>query len=105
MRARYLVVDLGAVVCQFDHGRRLDRLAQACAMGPDEIHALLWLSGFSADCDRGDYNSAAAARPPGHRVTGHRYGPVDRPGHRSPVGPRSPVPLGRPLCRWNCICR
>ncbi len=58
----YLVVDLGGVVFRFDHARRLERLAQACALGTEQIHALLWLSGFSADCDQGRYGSAALVR-------------------------------------------
>ena len=62
MSAGYLVVDLGGVVFHFDHARRLERLAQACALGTERIHALLWLSGFSADCDRGRYGSAALVR-------------------------------------------
>ncbi|GAA3209406.1 HAD-IA family hydrolase [Dactylosporangium siamense] len=62
MSAGHLVVDLGGVVCRFDHARRLDRLAQACALDPERIHALLWLSGFSADCDRGHHGSAALVR-------------------------------------------
>jgi FMN phosphatase YigB (HAD superfamily) len=62
MSAGYLVVDLGGVVCHFDHARRLERLARACALDTEQIHALLWLSGFSADCDRGHYGSAALVR-------------------------------------------
>jgi putative hydrolase of the HAD superfamily len=62
MTAGYLVVDLGAVVCHFDHARRLDRFARACARDAEQIHALLWLSGFSADCDRGRYATAAPVR-------------------------------------------
>jgi glucose-1-phosphatase len=58
----YLVVDLGGVVCRFDHARRLGRLAQAGPTGTEQIHALLWRSGFSADCDRGRYDSAALVR-------------------------------------------
>ena len=57
-----LVVDLGGVVCHFDHARRLGLLARACALGEEQIHALLWRSGFSADCDRGRYGSAALVR-------------------------------------------
>lgn len=62
MTASYLVVDLGAVVFHFDHARRLDRLAEACDLGAEQIHALLWLPGFSADCDQGRYGSAAQVR-------------------------------------------
>ncbi|MEV0567452.1 HAD family phosphatase [Dactylosporangium sp. NPDC050588] len=62
MSTGYLVVDLGGVVCHFDHARRLERLARACALGTEQIHALLWQSGFSADCDQGRYASAALVR-------------------------------------------
>jgi FMN phosphatase YigB (HAD superfamily) len=62
MSPGYLVVDLGGVVCRFDHARRLDMLAQACGLSTERIHALLWLSGFSADCDRGRHGSAALVR-------------------------------------------
>jgi FMN phosphatase YigB (HAD superfamily) len=62
MSAGYLVVDLGGVVCDFHHARRLDRFAQACPLDTEQIHALLWLSGFSADCDQGRYGSAALVR-------------------------------------------
>lgn len=62
MTARYLVVDLGGVVCRFDHARRLDRLARASGLDPERIDALLWRSGFSADCDRGRYRDAAPVR-------------------------------------------
>jgi putative hydrolase of the HAD superfamily len=60
--ADHLVVDLGAVVFHFDHARRLDRFARECDLEVDEIHALLWLSGFSADCDQGRYGSAEQVR-------------------------------------------
>lgn len=62
MTARCLVVDLGGVVCRFDHAHRLDRLARMCPLDADEIDARLWRSGFSADCDRGRYGSAALMR-------------------------------------------
>ncbi len=62
MTTGYLVADLGAVVFHFDHARRLNRLAQACDLDTEQIHALLWTSGFSADCDQGRYGSASQAR-------------------------------------------
>jgi putative hydrolase of the HAD superfamily len=62
MSTGYLVVDLGGVVCHFDHARRLDRLARACPLDTEQIHALLWLSGFSAECDQGRCGSAAVVR-------------------------------------------
>jgi putative hydrolase of the HAD superfamily len=58
----YLVVDLGGVVFHFDHPHRLDRLAEACDLGAEEIHALLWRSGFSAECDQGRRGSAVQVR-------------------------------------------
>jgi FMN phosphatase YigB (HAD superfamily) len=60
--AGYLVVDLGAVVFDFDHAHRLDRLARVSGLDAERIHALLWLSGFSADCDRGRFTGAAQVR-------------------------------------------
>jgi putative hydrolase of the HAD superfamily len=62
MRAGHLVVDLGGVLCDFEHGRRLDRLAQICDLTAEQIDARVWGSGFSADCDRGRYGSAAEVR-------------------------------------------
>ncbi len=62
MSTGYLVVDLGGVVCHFDHARRLDLLARASALDPAQVHALLWLSGFSADCDQGRYDGATPVR-------------------------------------------
>ncbi len=60
--ASYLVIDLGAVLFHFDHVRRLDRLAQISDLGTEQIHELLWLSGFSADCDQGRYRSSTQVR-------------------------------------------
>jgi putative hydrolase of the HAD superfamily len=74
---RYLVVDLGGVVCRFDHAHRLDRLARACGLTQERIHALLWRSGFSADCDRGRYGSAALVRARIRAVLGFTGGDDD----------------------------
>jgi putative hydrolase of the HAD superfamily len=62
MTTGYLVVDLGDVLFRFDHAHRLDRFAQLCGLGPEQIHELLSLSGFSADCDQGRYRSSAEVR-------------------------------------------
>jgi HAD superfamily hydrolase (TIGR01509 family) len=62
VNVRHLVVDLGGVLFHFDHSHRLDLLSRASGLPPDQIHALLWESGFSADCDEGRYGSAAEVR-------------------------------------------
>jgi putative hydrolase of the HAD superfamily len=75
--ARHLVVDLGGVVFDFDHARRLGRLAEACDLSAERIHALLWLSGFSADCDQGRYASAAHVRAQIRGTLAYRNGDDD----------------------------
>lgn len=62
MNAGYLVVDLGRVLFHFDHAHRLEQLARVCGLRAAQIDALLWGSGFSADCDQGRYASAAQVR-------------------------------------------
>ncbi|WP_326822572.1 HAD family hydrolase [Streptosporangium sp. NBC_01756] len=62
MSIRHLVVDLGGVLFRFDHAHRLKRLAAAFSLSPDQVDELLWSSGFSGDCDRGRYASAAQVR-------------------------------------------
>lgn len=62
MNATHLVVDLGGVLFRFDHARRLDVLAGLFGLPAERVHALLWESGFSADCDAGRYASAARVR-------------------------------------------
>jgi FMN phosphatase YigB (HAD superfamily) len=62
MSPQYLVVDLGGVLFHFDHAHRLERMADAFALRADRLDALLWGSGFSADCDSGKYPHAAEIR-------------------------------------------
>ncbi|MEV4416504.1 HAD family phosphatase [Catellatospora sp. NPDC049609] len=62
MSAGHLVVDLGRVLFRFDHAHRLGQLARACGLPPERVDALLWGSGFSADCDQGRYASAEQVR-------------------------------------------
>ena len=57
-----LLIDLGGVLFEFDHQHRLEVLGSCLGLAPDEADALLWRSGFSADCDAGRYPSAAAVR-------------------------------------------
>jgi glucose-1-phosphatase len=52
---RTVLFDLGGVVCQFSHDRRLAALAQASGLSVEEVHHRLFASGFDLDCDRGHY--------------------------------------------------
>jgi putative hydrolase of the HAD superfamily len=53
-----VVFDLGGVACRFVPERRLALLAADCGLPPDEVHARLWQSGFSEECDLGRYTAA-----------------------------------------------
>lgn len=66
-----LLIDLGGVLFTFDHQHRLKMLGSCLGLAPGEADALLWRSGFSADCDAGRYPSAAAARAEIRRRTGY----------------------------------
>ncbi|RKN45002.1 HAD family hydrolase [Streptomyces hoynatensis] len=74
MSARHLVLDLGGVLFRFDHARRLDRLAAELALPRERVDALLWKSGFSADCDTGRYADAAQVRARIRELTGFAGG-------------------------------
>ena len=50
-----VVLDLGGVVCQFSHDRRLAALARASHLSVEDVHQRLFTSGFDLDCDRGHY--------------------------------------------------
>lgn len=54
-----VVFDLGGVVCRFVPERRLEQFASATGKTSAEIHRLLWDSGFSRRCDRGELTSEA----------------------------------------------
>jgi putative hydrolase of the HAD superfamily len=66
-----LLVDLGGVLFQFDHQYRLEVLGSCLGLAPGQADALLWRSGFSADCDAGRYPSAATVRAEIRRRTGY----------------------------------
>jgi hypothetical protein len=66
-----LLIDLGGVLLTFDHPHRLKMLGSCLGLAPGEADALLWRSGFSADCDAGRYPSAAAVRAEIRRRTGY----------------------------------
>jgi glucose-1-phosphatase len=68
---RVLLVDLGGVLFEFDHGHRLRILGECLGLTPGRVDELLWQSGFSADCDAGRYRSAAAVRRQIRHITGY----------------------------------
>ncbi|MFC5834174.1 HAD family hydrolase [Nonomuraea insulae] len=70
MSRSHLVVDLGGVLFQFDHARRLRHMADTFALPADQIDKLLWQSGFSADCDAGRYPNPVEIRQRIRAATG-----------------------------------
>jgi putative hydrolase of the HAD superfamily len=66
-----LLIDLGGVLFEFDHQYRLEVLGSCLGVDPGRVDALLWRSGFSADCDAGRYPDAAAVRAEIRRRTGY----------------------------------
>jgi HAD superfamily hydrolase (TIGR01509 family) len=50
-----VLFDLGGVVCEFSHDRRLAALARVSRLSVEEVHHRLFASGFDLDCDRGHY--------------------------------------------------
>jgi putative hydrolase of the HAD superfamily len=57
-----LLVDLSGVLFDFDHEHRLDVLAEHFGLSAEEVDALFWKSGFSADCDAGVYPDSGSVR-------------------------------------------
>lgn len=55
-----LVLDLAGVVFRFEHPHRLQVIAEASGLSPEEVHERFWGSGFSARCDAGDFTLAEA---------------------------------------------
>jgi putative hydrolase of the HAD superfamily len=51
-----LLLDLGGVVCEFIHDRRLAALARLSGLASEQVHARLFQSGFDLDCDLGRYS-------------------------------------------------
>jgi HAD superfamily hydrolase (TIGR01509 family) len=52
---RAVLFDLGGVVSQFSHDRRLAALGRVSGLAVDEVHQRLFASGFDLDYDRGRY--------------------------------------------------
>jgi HAD superfamily hydrolase (TIGR01509 family) len=69
--AQVLLVDLGGVLFTFDHEHRLNMLGDCLGLPPSRVDELLWQSGFSAGCDAGRYDGAAAVREQIRRITGY----------------------------------
>jgi putative hydrolase of the HAD superfamily len=57
-----VLFDLGGVVCRFLPERRLERLSSASGKPAARIQELLWDSGFSRRCDRGELGGAEMHR-------------------------------------------
>lgn len=55
-RRRWLILDLGGVVCRFAAARRLAALAAGSGLSTQEVHQRLFASGFDQECDRGHYD-------------------------------------------------
>jgi putative hydrolase of the HAD superfamily len=53
-----VLFDLGGVVCKFLPERRLNQLSLVSGKPATQIRELLWDSGFSRRCDRGDFSGA-----------------------------------------------
>lgn len=70
MAIRHIVVDLGSVLFHFDHPRRLALLSDMFSLEADRVDALLWGSGFSAECDAGRYGSADEVRAAMRAIVG-----------------------------------
>jgi FMN phosphatase YigB (HAD superfamily) len=74
MAIRHIVIDLGGVLFRFDHARRLALLSDLFSMDADRVDALLWRSGFSAECDGGRYGTADEVRAALRTVVGFEGG-------------------------------
>jgi putative hydrolase of the HAD superfamily len=51
--AALLALDLVGVAGRATTDRRLERIAAASGLTPDEVHARIWASGFDEECDAG----------------------------------------------------
>ncbi|HXY95285.1 MAG TPA: HAD family phosphatase [Acidimicrobiia bacterium] len=56
---RFVVLDLGGVVCRFDPAARLRALEELTGRGADEIEAAVWGSGLDAAAERGEIDPPA----------------------------------------------
>jgi FMN phosphatase YigB (HAD superfamily) len=56
--ARHLLLDLAGVLCGFDSGARLERLAAVSRLDTAEVDERLYGSGIVDQCDRGELDAA-----------------------------------------------
>jgi FMN phosphatase YigB (HAD superfamily) len=56
--ARHLLLDLAGVLCRFDSGARLERLAAVSRLDTAEVDERLYGSGIVDQCDRGELDAA-----------------------------------------------
>lgn len=55
---RYLLLDLGGVLCRMDHPARLARLAASCRVSVADLQEAVWASGLDDDFDRGLFTTS-----------------------------------------------
>ena len=58
MAPRHLLLDLAGVLCRFDSGARLERLAAVSRLDSAEVDERLYGSGIVDQCDRGELDAA-----------------------------------------------
>lgn len=58
-RPELVLFDLGGVLCRFEPDRRATELATAIGVAEDEVHALVFASGFDQECDLGLHSETA----------------------------------------------
>lgn len=65
---RTLVFDLGGVVCRYRPELRLQALAQIYGRSPDDVHRILYGSGFVGETEAGRWNAAEIVSEIGARL-------------------------------------
>jgi putative hydrolase of the HAD superfamily len=76
MAVRTLILDLGGVVCRYRPELRLDALAGLCGRTPEEVHRILYGSGFIAETELGRWTAGEIVAEVGARL-GRRVGRDD----------------------------
>jgi glucose-1-phosphatase len=63
-----VVFDLGGVICRYRPERRLRELALICGRAPEDVHRLLYGSGFVGETERGQWDAAQIVSEVGARL-------------------------------------
>jgi HAD superfamily hydrolase (TIGR01509 family) len=63
-----VIFDMDGVLCELDHPARLAHLACLSGLSPEEIHAVIWDSGFEDLSDGGELSSAEYLAGFGERI-------------------------------------